>query len=222
MIDLVRGAQKRFKLGRGSPARARSGSSQRSPGSARTVLCSSRCCSSIVIPVVSFFSLKVEPSAYVGSPSTKQPFCRTPEAAWARRSGFYERSGFTPVGCAEALAPATSASPRLSGGSSGQFPETTKMQGRTELPKTVTAPKISACAGDAAAEEQPVSRHLEGTTRVLPGLFVPAGLLRADAGPHSGRAEQGMAEHRRIWPFLVYGALAAIASARRKRNRANA
>jgi membrane protein len=31
-----------------------------------------------------------------------------------------------------------------------------------------------------------------------------------------GERNKGMAEHRRIWPLLVYGALAAIASARRK------
>ena len=45
------------------------------------------------------------------------------------------------------------------------------------------------------------------------GEFVAA---RRPAAPPNGEREQTMAEQRRIWPFLVYGGLAAIASALRK------
>jgi membrane protein len=48
--------------------------------------------------------------------------------------------------------------------------------------------------------------------RVPQDLFVPA----VEPAPDPGRTEQKMAEHRRIWPLLVYGGLAAIAAARSK------
>src|SRR5580704_5447954 len=59
-------------------------------------------------------------------------------------------------------------------------------------------------------------RALMGTRRVHSGFVRSGGLLRADAGPHSGDRKKKMAEHRRIWPLLVYGGLAAIAALRRK------
>ena len=74
-------------------------------------------------------------------------------------------------------------------------------------PRTVAVP---ASSGKGA-----LRRHFEREQRAFfPDLLVPAG-LRAARFRASGRQ---MAEHRRIWPLLVYGGLAAIAAARREKS----